>query len=211
MALASASGLWHVVRREAERRGAHHVRLVPLEDTVELLFDAGGPYRGERFSAASLPALAIRMKRVGSRSGWHAETFPAGAGVALHLLRVRNESRPSHPGDWTGFLKSVRQGAEGLTVLIRPDAYTMRHALAKVPVIMHADEWKEQEGAGVFDGDDENGRELALQSALRGMPAVVVVGRDMGLWWEPVEGAVPVRVFRGYRTSQGFAWELCML
>lgn len=204
----SASGLWHVVRREADERGAHHVRLVPLADSVELLFDAGGPYRGEVFASASLPALAMRLRRLGSRSGWHAETYPAGLGLAVHLLRVRSESRPTHPGDWTGFLRSVREGGEGLTILIQPDAYAVRHALAKVPGITDGEAWKGQSGAGLFDGDDELGREMALQSALRGMPAVVVLGRDLGPWWDSLGGAVPVRVFRGYRTKQGFAWEL---
>ncbi|MCK9360970.1 hypothetical protein M0Q28_01950 [Patescibacteria group bacterium] len=208
MALASANGLWHVVRREAELRDAHHVRLVPLSETVELLFDAGGPYRGEEISSASLPALAMRLRRLGARSGWHAETFPAGLGVAIHLLRVRSESRPTHPADWTGFLRSVRNGAEGLTVLIQPDAYAVRHALAKLPGVTDADGWKTQDGPGLFDADDEAGRELALQAALRGLPAVAVSGRDMGAWWEILNGAVPVRVFRGYRTNHGFAWEL---
>lgn len=207
MSVVSAWEAWHAVRREADRRGAHHVRLIPLESTVEVLFDAGGRAGEVAFSPAGLPALALRLRRLRQKSGWHVESYPAGFGTALHLLRVRSESRPTHPIDWTGLVRSVREGTSGLVVLIRPDAYTARHALTNVPGIMDADAWKTQQGPGLFDADEAEGRELALHAALRGVPVVAVCSRDQGDWWDALDGAVPVRVVKGYRTRNGCAWE----
>jgi hypothetical protein len=207
MNMSSPFAIWHAVRREADRRGAHHVRLIPLDAAVEVLFDTGGEARDFAFSSAGLPALAMRLRRVKQKSGWHVESYPAGFGTALHLLRVRSESRPTHPIDWTGLVRSVREGRSGLVVLIRPDAYTARHALVNVPGIMDADDWKAQDGPGLFDADESEGRELALQAALRGSPAVAVSSRDQGEWWNMLEGAVPVRVLKAYRTRSGYAWE----
>ncbi|MEK7473823.1 MAG: hypothetical protein AAB668_03835 [Patescibacteria group bacterium] len=205
--ITSASQLWWLVRSEADRRGAHHVRLIPLDTAVEVLFDTGGATRDFAFSPAGLPALAMRLRRVKQKSGWHVESYPTGFGTALHLLRVRSESRPTHPNDWTGLVRSVREGTNGLVVLIRPDAYTARHALVNVPGIMNADDWKAQNGPGLFDADESEGRELALHAALRGAPAVAVSSRDQGDWWNALEGVIPVRVLKAYRTSRGYAWE----
>jgi hypothetical protein len=205
--ITSASQLWWLVRSEADRRGAHHVRLVPLETTVEILFDMGGEMRDVSFSPSGLSALAMRLRRLKRKSGWHVESYPAGFGTALHLLRVRSESRPTHPIDWTDLVRSVREGTNGLIVLIRPDAYTARHALANVPGIVDADGWKAQQGPGLFDADESEGRELALQAALRGTPAVAVSSSDREAWWDPIRGTVPVRVVKGYRTRDGYAWE----
>ncbi len=196
-----------MVQAEADRRGAHHVRLVPLTDTVEILFDVGGPVEDVSFSPAGLSALALRLKRLKQKSGWHVETYPAGFGTAVHVLRVRAESRPSHPVDWTDLVRAVRESAAGLIVLVGPDAYAARHALAKVPAITDADAWKAQSGTGLFDADDPAGRELAIHAALRGLPAVAVCSGNDGSWWEAAAGAVPVRVWKGYRTREGHAWE----
>lgn len=196
-----------MVQAEANQRGAHQVRFIPLFDSVEVLFDVGGPLEEAAFSPAGLSALALRLRRLKQKSGWHVETYPVGFGTAVHVLRVRSESRPSHPIDWTDLVRAVREGAGGLIVLADPDAYAARHALAKVPAITDADAWKVQSGPGLFDADNEDGRELAIQAALRGMPAVAVCSRGAEPWWEAVVGAVPVRVWKGYRTREGHAWE----
>lgn len=207
MSVASAWELWHFVRREADRRGAHHVRLVPSIEGVEMLFDAGGPVEGARFSSSGLPALSMRLRRLRKKSGWHVETFPAGFGPAIHVVRLHSDARPTHPADWTDLVGGVRERRDGLTVMIGPDAYTVRHALARVPGVTDADAWKSQTGPGLYDADDAAGRELALHAALRGLPVVAVASREDEPWWEAVDGAVPIRILKARRTPYGFAWE----
>jgi hypothetical protein len=206
-AVVSAGQLWWMVKTEADRRGAHHVRLVPLASSIEVLFDVGGEMDAPALSSGTLSALAMRLRRVKQKSGWHVETYSAGFGTAIHILRLRSESRPTHPADWTGLIRFLRESDEGLIVLIGPDQYLLRHALSKLPGITSADSWKKQNGAGLFDADEVEGRELAMHAVLRGLPAVAVSSRDNGTWWEALGDEVPVRIFKGHQTRDGYALE----
>lgn len=210
MQMQTSPGLaWWTVRREADRRGAHHVRLVPAGGRVECLFDAGRAQADEPvFSDAVLPVLAMRLQRLGARSGWHFEIHQAGFAPAIHLIRRRSDTKPTHPSDWAQAYRLFRENPEGLLVLIQPDAYLVRHGLLKLKSAAEAGDWRSHDDLvpDVYDADDETGRELALQAALAGRSAVAVgsVGND---WWEPVTGTVAVRVLRAHRTPHGLAWE----
>jgi hypothetical protein len=187
---------WWMVRREADRRRAHQVRLVPTGGRVEFLFDTGRGHDLPEVSDSVLTVLALRLPKQGARSGWHVDVHPAGFAPAIHLIRRRSENKPTHPSDWNGAYQSFREKPEGLMILIRPDAYLARHGLARLS------------GAGVeaYDADDEESRELALHMALSGAPAVAVTSKDDD-WWSPIESAVQIRVLRATRTSHGLSWD----
>jgi hypothetical protein len=194
--LLSPGMAWYLVRREAERRQAHQVRLVPTGGQVEFLFDAGRGDDLPETSDAVLSVLAMRLKKMGMRSGWHVDIHQAGFAPAIHLIRRRNESRPTHPSDWTDAYQTFREDPDGLLVFVRPDAYLARHGLARLS------------GAGVeaYDADEDDAREQALHAVLAGRPAVAVASDDEP-WWDAVTGAVPVRVVRATRTPDGLCWE----
>jgi hypothetical protein len=194
--LTSPGLAWWMVRREADRRRAHQIRLVPTGGRVEFLFDTGRGHDLPEMSDGVLAVLALRLPKLGARSGWHVDVHQAGFAPAIHLVRRRNESRPTHPSEWNAAYQEFRAHPDGLMVLVRPDAYLARHGLARLS------------GAGVeaYDADDEDGREQALHAALSGSPAIAVSSHDDD-WWAPVQGAVTVRVLRGTRTPHGLAWD----
>ncbi|MEI7512245.1 MAG: hypothetical protein WCK01_02175 [Candidatus Uhrbacteria bacterium] len=187
---------WWMVRHEADRRQAHQVRLVPTGGRVEFLFDTGRGHDLPEVSDGVLSVLAMRLPKLGARSGWHVDVHPAGFAPAIHLIRRRSESKPTHPSDWNGAYQSFKQKPEGLMILIRPDAYLARHGLARLA----------SAGVEAFDADEEEARELALHTALAGNPTVAVASDDDN-WWAPVMGAVPIRVLRATRTSHGLSWD----
>jgi hypothetical protein len=200
---------WWLVRREADRFGAHHVRLVPTGGRVEILLDAGHAKDLPPIADMVMPVLAMRLKRLGSRSGWHLDVHQAGFAPAIHLIRRRSDTRLSHPSDWSEAYQMFRDQPEGLLVLIRPDAYLVRHGLTRIPQVDQAEAWRSRDGSTpeLYDADQEEGRELALHAALAGRAAVAISSKDDG-WWQSLGDCVKVRVLRAQRTPHGLAWDV---
>lgn len=200
--------LLRIILRDANNVSAHQIRIVPTDREADILFDNGGE---RRIPASVLPALAMRAQRVGSRLGWHVEVIPAGTGPALQLIRRRIAGERKHPADWSDVLGGFKAEPEGLLVVVSPDAYVSRHFLAKFPLVESMDAWRDQavDKPVLYDADREDGRELALHSALSGRTTVALMARGTtDDWWQSVsEAGIPVRVMRSRLTMLGPAWE----
>lgn len=202
-----ASRILYNILRDADRVGAHQIRILPTDREADVLFENGGE---RRVPSSVLPALSLRAQRVAPRRGWHVEILPAGIGPSLHFIRRRSESEKRHPADWSVVFKDFRKQPTGLMVIILPDAYVSRHFIAKYSLGSSIDDWRNQEVSGplLYDADQADTRELALHAALSGKTAIACMSMCQDDWWLPAHQAgIPVRVLRGRLTEGGPAWE----
>ncbi|MCC7522813.1 hypothetical protein IT407_03375 [Candidatus Uhrbacteria bacterium] len=188
--------------READQRGAHHIRLLPSEKGFHAFFDS----KSDSDEAFSIPmnhvsAIRMRLSRLGSKSGWHAE--PSRSGVEPVIRLVRRSGSGSHPLEWL----SDADDRSGLTVFVAPDAFTVRHLIGRIRAYEPEGHWTDGT-TQAYDADDQDGQELAVHAALSGRSAVAVASKD-GDWYQPArESGIPVRIIRGYKTAHGIAWEV---
>lgn len=203
-----SDSLMHPIRaikrllREADNRGAHHIRLLPSEQGLHAFFDSKSA-ADEAFTIPMYQVSAIRMRlsRLGSKSGWHAESSRSGAEPVIRL--VRKSGSGMHPLDW---LPGSGQRS-GLTVFVAPDAYAVRHLIGRIRAYEPEEHWT-NEATQAYDADEQDGQELAMHAALSGRSAVAVASTD-GDWYQPArESGIPVRIIRGHKTAHGIAWEV---
>lgn len=207
VATQQASRILYNILRDADRVGAHQIRILPTDREADVLFENGGE---RRIASSALPALSIRAQRVAARRGWYVEILPAGIGPSLHFIRRRSDTDRKHPSDWSAVFADFRRDPVGLMVIILPDAFISRHFIAKYSQGSSVDDWRMHESTTplLYDADQAESRELAIHAALSGKTAIACMGSCVDDWWQPVrEAGISVRVLRGRLTDGGPAWE----
>lgn len=188
--------------READTRGAHHIRLLPSGQDLHAFFDSKHADDGVvTIPAHHVSAVRMRLSRLGSKSGWHAEHSRSGVEPVIRL--TRRQGSGMHPLEWL----SDAGERSGLTVFVAPDAYTVRHLIGRIRAYEPEGHWTD-DATQAYDADDQDGQELAVHAALSGRSAVAVASKD-GDWYEAARASgVPVRLIRGHKTGNGIAWEV---
>lgn len=169
------------VLRQAFEKNAFEIVFIPTKHVVRVMF--GQSSDGTELPKAMYPALAMRLRRWGSRLGWEVKDFRTHGHEGIRLIRAVKRAA-EHPAEQSDVLQALKAGEKGVYVFVRPDAYVVEHYLARPA-----------EGVLIVEKADEEAIEAALHEALFGGTVLVSTSVARPAWWQQLEGAdIPVRI-----------------